>query len=105
MEYDTDLSQSQVVKVAGEKQGKEFDRMTLWYDYPYQASNISDKYLHWLFMFRSMRSRQDVFSFSFSAPWKFGYQMQIPRFLRIPLIKLINRSTSFLYSTGPLGLK
>ena len=92
MEYDTDLSQSQVVKVAGEKQGKEFDRMTLWYDYPYQASNISDKYLHWLFMVPvDEKTTRCFFVFLFGSLEIPLIRMQIPRFLRIPLIKLINK--------------
>ena len=92
MEYDTDLSQSQVVKIAGEKQGKEFDRMTLWYDYPYQASNISDKYLHWLFMVPvDEKTTRCFFVFLFGSLEIPFIRMQIPRFLRIPLIKMINK--------------
>jgi len=92
MEYETDLSQSQVVKVAGEKQGKEFDKMTLWYKYPYQASNISDKYLHWLFMVPiDEKTTRCFFIFLFGSLEIPLIQMQFPRFLRIPLIWLINR--------------
>ena len=92
MEYDTDLSQSQVVKVAGEKQGKGFDQMTLWYQYPYQASNISDKYLHWLFMVPiDEKTTRCFFVFLFGSLEIPFIRMQIPRFLRMPLIKLINK--------------
>lgn len=92
MEYDTDLSQSQVVKVAGEKQGKDFDRMTLWYDYPYQASNISDKYLHWLFMVPvDEKTTRCFFVFLFGSLEIPVIRMQIPQFVRKPLIRLINK--------------
>lgn len=90
--YETDLSQSQVVKIAGEKQGKDFDKMTLWYDYPYQASNISDKYLHWLFMVPvDERTTRCFFIFLFGSLEIPVVRWQIPQFLRKPLIRLINR--------------
>lgn len=92
MEYKTDLSQSRVVKVAGEKQGKGFDRMTLWYKYPYQASNISDKYLHWLFMVPiDEKTTRCFFIFLFGSLEVPVIRRQIPRFLRKPLIYLINK--------------
>ncbi|MEM7549256.1 MAG: Rieske 2Fe-2S domain-containing protein [Bacteroidota bacterium] len=92
MEYETDLSQSQVVKVAGEKQGKDFDKMTLWYDYPYQASNISDKYLHWLFMVPvDEKTTRCFFVFLFGSLEIPVIRKQIPRFMRKPLIYLINK--------------
>jgi phenylpropionate dioxygenase-like ring-hydroxylating dioxygenase large terminal subunit len=92
MEYETDLSQSQVVKVAGENQGKNFDKMTLWYDYPYQASNIADTYLHWLFMLPiNKRTTRCIFVFlfgSFEVPY---INLKIPRIFHKQLIRLINR--------------
>lgn len=92
MEYDTDLSQSQVVKIAGEKQGKEFDRMTLWYNYPFQASNISDKYLHWLFMVPiDEKTTRCFFLFLFGSLEIPLVRWQIPQLLRKPLIRLINK--------------
>ncbi len=92
MEYDTDLSQSQVVKVAGEKQGKEFDNMTLWYQYPYQASNIADKYLHWLFMVPiDEKTTRCFFVFLFGALEIPLIRVQIPQSVRWPLLKLINK--------------
>ncbi len=92
MEYDTDLSQSQLVKVAGEKQGKDFDRMTLWYNYPFQASNISDKYLHWLFMVPiDEKTTRCFFIFLFGSLEIPVVRWQIPQFLRKPLIRLINK--------------
>jgi hypothetical protein len=92
MEYETDLSQSQVVKVAGEDQGKKFDKMTLWYKYPYQASNISDKYLHWLYMLPiDEKTTRCFFIFLFGSLEIPLVKWQIPRFLRKPLIRLINK--------------
>lgn len=92
MEYETDLSQSQVVKVAGENQGKNFDKMTLWYHYPYQASNIADTYLHWLFMLPiDEKTTRCIFVFlfgSFEIPY---IHLNIPRILHNPLIKMINK--------------
>lgn len=92
IEYETDLSQSQVVKVAGENQGKSFDKMTLWYKYPYQASNIADTYLHWLFMLPiDEKTTRCIFVFlfgSFEIPY---IHLKIPRFLHKGLIKLINK--------------
>jgi phenylpropionate dioxygenase-like ring-hydroxylating dioxygenase large terminal subunit len=92
MEYETDLSQSQVVKVAGENQGKDFDKMTLWYNYPYQASNIADTYLHWLFMVPiDEKTTRCFFVFlfgSFEIPY---IHLNIPRIFHKPLIKLINK--------------
>lgn len=91
MEYDTDLSQSQVVKVAGDNQGKDFDEMTLWYQYPYQASDISGKYLHWLFMTPIEEKRtRCIFVFLFGSLEIPVVRWQIPGFLRKPLIKAIN---------------
>ena len=92
IDYETDLSQSQVVKIAGEKQGKDFDAMTLWYDYPYQASNIADKYLHWLFMVPiDERTTRCFFIFLFGSLEIPLVRWEIPRVFRKPLIKLINR--------------
>jgi phenylpropionate dioxygenase-like ring-hydroxylating dioxygenase large terminal subunit len=92
MDYETDLSQSQVVKVAGENQGKSFDKMTLWYHYPYQASNIADTYLHWLFMLPiDEKTTRCIFVFlfgSFEIPY---IHLNIPRIFHKPLIKLINK--------------
>ena len=66
--------------------------MTLWYQYPYQASNISDKYLHWLFMVPiDEKTTRCFFVFLFGSLEIPFIRMQIPRFLRIPLIKLINK--------------
>jgi len=92
MEYETDLSKSQVVKVAGENQGKNFSNMTLWYHYPYQASNIADTYLHWLFMTPiDEKTTRCIFVFlfgSFEIPY---IHLNIPRIFHKQLIQLINK--------------
>lgn len=92
MEYETDLSRSQVVKVAGENQGKSFDSMKLWYHYPYQASNIADTYLHWLYMLPiDEKTTRCFFLFlfgSFEIPF---IRLSIPRVLHKPLISMINK--------------
>jgi phenylpropionate dioxygenase-like ring-hydroxylating dioxygenase large terminal subunit len=92
MEYETDLSKSQVVKVAGENQGKDFNGMTLWYHYPYQASNIADTYLHWLFMLPiDEKTTRCIFVFlfgSFEIPY---IHLNVPRIFHKQLIQLINK--------------
>ncbi len=91
MEYETDLSQSKVVKIAGTNQGKDFEGMTLWYNYPFQASNIEDKYLHWLFMVPIDEKTTRcffIFLFSLEIP---VVRWQIPDFMRKPLIRMINK--------------
>ncbi len=92
MDYETDLSKSQVVKLAGENQGKGFDDMTLWYNYPFQASNISDKYLHWLFMVPiDEKTTRCFFLFLFGSLEIPYVKWQIPQMLRKPLIRMINK--------------
>ena len=91
MEYDTDLSQSSVVKAAGENKGKGLEDMTLWYQYPYQGSNISDTYLHWLFMTPiDEKTTRCFFVFLFGSMEIPFIRKEVPRFLRKPLIHLIN---------------
>jgi phenylpropionate dioxygenase-like ring-hydroxylating dioxygenase large terminal subunit len=92
MEYETDLSQSQVVKIAGDNQGKDFEAMTLWYNYPFQASNIEDKYLHWLFMVPvDERTTRCFFIFLFGALEIPVVRWNIPQFMCKPLLWAINK--------------
>ena len=48
--YKTSFGKSLIAKLAAENGGKGLDRIKLWYQYPYQGSDILGKYLHWLFM-------------------------------------------------------
>ena len=92
MEYETDLSNSQVVKAAGKNQGKDFEKMTLWYHYPYQASNIADTYLHWLYMLPIDEKTTRCFFLFLFGSFEIPYvRMKIPRILHGPLIRAINK--------------
>ncbi len=90
--YDTDLSKSQMVRIGGEKQGRDFDKMTLWYRYPYQASDISGKYLHWLFMVPiDEKTTRCFFMFLFGPIEIPVIRYNIPQTVRRPILWLINK--------------
>ena len=92
MEYKTDLSKSQVVKAAGKNQGKDFEKMTLWYHYPYQASNIADTYLHWLYMLPIDEKTTRCFFLFLFGSFEIPYiKLKIPRIAHGPLIRMINK--------------
>jgi len=91
MEYDTDLSKSQVVKMAGQNQGKDFEKMTVWYHYPYQASNIADTYLHWLYMLPIDEKTTRCFFLFLFGSFEIPYiRLKIPVILHKPLISAIS---------------
>ena len=50
VDYDTNLGQGQAARVASEEQGDGLNFIRVWYQYPYQGSDLQGKYFHWLYM-------------------------------------------------------
>jgi len=89
--YKTSFGKSLIAKLASENGGKGLDRIKLWYQYPYQGSDILGKYLHWLFMLPiDERTTRCFFVFLF-GPIEIPFlRWTIPRPLKPLALKLAN---------------
>jgi phenylpropionate dioxygenase-like ring-hydroxylating dioxygenase large terminal subunit len=89
--YETSFAKSLIAKLASENGGKGLDRIKLWYQYPYQGSDILGKYLHWLFMLPiDERTTRCFFVFLF-GPIEIPFlRWTIPRPLKPLALKLAN---------------
>jgi 4beta-methylsterol monooxygenase len=89
--YQTSFAKSLIAKLASENGGKGLDRIKLWYQYPYQGSDILGKYLHWLFMLPiDERTTRCFFVFLF-GPIEIPFvRWTIPRPLKPLALKLAN---------------
>lgn len=96
--YDTSFTQSKIAKLLAEQ--KQLDQIKLWYQYPYQGSDIAGKYLHWLFMLpEDERTTRCFFLFLFGPIRIPGTRKNIPNTLKRPVLELAN----FLYIKPLLG--
>lgn len=87
--YDTSFTQSKIAKLLAEK--KQLDQIKLWYQYPYQGSDIGGKYLHWLFMLpEDERTTRCFFLFLFGPIRVPGTNMYVPDVLKRPVLELAN---------------
>jgi len=89
--YKTSFGKSLIAKIAAENGGKGLDRIKLWYQYPYQGSDILGKYLHWLFMLPvDERTTRCFFLFLF-GPIEIPFvRFTIPRPLKPLALRLAN---------------
>ena len=89
--YQTSFGKSLIARLASENGGKGLDRIKLWYQYPYQGSDILGKYLHWLFMLPiDERTTRCFFLFLF-GPIEIPFlRWTIPRPLKPLALKLAN---------------
>ncbi len=88
--YDTSFHESRISKLLAEQ--KQLDQIRLWYQYPYQGSDIAGKYLHWLFMLpEDERTTRCFFLFLFGPIRIPGTSLHLPRWLKKPVLGLVNR--------------
>jgi phenylpropionate dioxygenase-like ring-hydroxylating dioxygenase large terminal subunit len=89
--YQTSFGKSLIARLASENGGKGLDRIKLWYQYPYQGSDILGKYLHWLFMLPiDERTTRCFFLFLFGPIEVPLVRWTIPRPLKPLALKLAN---------------
>ncbi|HET7543066.1 MAG TPA: aromatic ring-hydroxylating dioxygenase subunit alpha [Polyangiaceae bacterium] len=89
--YKTSFEKSLIAKLASENGGKGLDRIKLWYQYPYQGSDILGKYLHWLFMLPiDERTTRCFFVFLFGPMEVPLVRWTIPRLLKPIALRLAN---------------
>lgn len=87
--YDTSFHNSVLAKLFADKRG--LDQIHLWYQYPYQGSDIAGKYLHWLFMLpEDERTTRCFFLFLFGPVRIPGTRMWLPDFVKRPFLELAN---------------
>jgi len=88
--YDTSFHNSPLAKLFAEK--RDLDQIHLWYQYPYQGSDIGGKYLHWLFMLpEDERTTRCFFLFLFGPIQVPGTSFNIPNFVKKPFLELANK--------------
>ncbi len=87
--YDTSFHEGSLSRLMADQDG--LDEIRLWYQYPYQGSDIAGKYLHWLFMLpQDERTTRCFFIFLFGPiriPWT---RLTLPSFLKRPALALAN---------------
>lgn len=88
--YDTSFHNSYLARFFAEK--RELDQIHLWYQYPYQGSDIGGKYLHWLFLLpEDERTTRCFFLFLFGPIQIPGTKRNIPDFVKKPFLELANK--------------
>jgi phenylpropionate dioxygenase-like ring-hydroxylating dioxygenase large terminal subunit len=90
--YQTTIGGGPFVKYFADNTSVNLNTIKLWYQYPFQRSDIDGKYLHWLFL-RPIDEQTThafyVFTFrSFKLPF---LNVTMPKALTAPVIKLANR--------------
>ena len=89
--YQTSFGKSMIARLASENGGKGLDRIKLWYQYPYQGSDILGKYLHWLFMLPIDEKTTRCFFLFLFGPIEIPLlRWTIPRPLKPLALKLAN---------------
>ena len=89
--YDTSFAHSAIARLVSENKGQHLDQIELWYQYPYQGSNIAGKYLHWLFMLpQDERTTRCFFLFLFGPIELPVLRRKLPELLRRPVLHLAN---------------
>lgn len=87
--YDTSFHESRISRLLADQ--KQLDQIKLWYQYPYQGSDIAGKYLHWLFMLpEDERTTRCFFLFLFGPIRIPGTSVQLPKLLKRPVLELAN---------------
>jgi phenylpropionate dioxygenase-like ring-hydroxylating dioxygenase large terminal subunit len=67
VEYETSLCEGPLAKIAAATKKVKLDRIKVFYDYPYQRSDIDGKYFHWLFLLPiDEQTTRAFFIFAFS---------------------------------------
>lgn len=90
VEYDVNMEDSAGARYLGGKSGKPLNYMKLWFDYPYQRSNLVDKYLHWMFATPiDERTTRTIYVFLWEAI-EVG-PIKIPYSIRPPILYLIHK--------------
>ncbi|HEY6078196.1 MAG TPA: Rieske 2Fe-2S domain-containing protein [Polyangiaceae bacterium] len=90
--YATKFGKSLIARLASENGGKGLDRIELFYQYPYQRSDIMGKYLHWLFMLPiDERTTRCFFLFLFGPIEVPFVRWKIPRPLKPLALQLANK--------------
>ena len=90
--YETGFGRSLIARLASENGGKGLDRIELFYQYPYQRSDILGKYLHWLFMLPiDERTTRCFFLFLFGPIEVPFVRWRIPRPIKPLALWLANR--------------
>ncbi|MCH2108110.1 MAG: Rieske 2Fe-2S domain-containing protein [Polyangiaceae bacterium] len=88
--YDTSFHNSPLAQLFAEK--KELDQIHLWYQYPYQGSNIGGRYLHWLFMLPESAEKTRCFFLFLFGPIQFpGTDIGLPNFIKKPFLEVANQ--------------
>lgn len=88
--YDTSFHNSPIAKLFADHTS--LDQIHLWYQYPYQGSDIAGKYLHWLFMLpEDERTTRCFFLFLFGPIKIPGTKYSIPNVVKQPFLALANQ--------------
>jgi 4beta-methylsterol monooxygenase len=88
--YDTSFHNSPIARLFADHSG--LDQIHLWYQYPYQGSDIAGKYLHWLFMLpQDERTTRCFFLFLFGPIHIPGTKLNIPNVVKAPFLALANQ--------------
>ena len=90
--YDTEFEHSAVAKLFMEGGAKDLNDIKIWYQYPYQGSDIGGKYIHWLFMLpEDERTTRCFFVFLFGPIHLPLLNRKMPEFLRKPILWITNK--------------
>ncbi|WP_139558950.1 aromatic ring-hydroxylating oxygenase subunit alpha [Methylotetracoccus oryzae] len=90
--YDTEFEHSAVAKLFMEGGAKDLNDIEIWYQYPYQGSDIGGKYIHWLFMLpEDERTTRCFFVFLFGPIHVPVFNRKMPEFLRKPILWITNK--------------
>ena len=91
--YNTSFASGQLAKVLAEKGGQGLDQITIWYQYPYQGSDIAGKYHHWLFLLPiDERTTRCFFVFLFGPLEIPRLKWKLPERLRKPALEIATRA-------------
>ncbi|MDF9392168.1 MULTISPECIES: aromatic ring-hydroxylating dioxygenase subunit alpha [Methylococcus] len=90
--YDTRFDGSPVAKLFMEGGARDLNEIEIWYQYPYQGSDIGGKYIHWLFMLpEDERTTRCFFVFLFGPIHVPIVNWKMPEFLRKPILWFTNK--------------
>jgi 4beta-methylsterol monooxygenase len=88
--YDTSFHNSPIARLFADHSS--LDQIHLWYQYPYQGSDIAGKYLHWLFLLpEDERTTRCFFLFLFGPIQIPGTKINIPNVVKAPFLALANQ--------------
>ncbi len=91
--YDTRFNEGAVAKLFMEKGARDLKDIEIWYDYPYQGSDIGGKYIHWLFMLpEDERTTRCFFVFLFGPIHIPLVNWKMPEVLRKPILWITNKA-------------